>query len=240
MIDSKLKLIKYIRSMLGEPLVKVEITDFQISEIIDNVVQKFTEYAYGDLEAIVKLNLDGARTYQLPEAITNIIQLSKGSSGNITDFGTNYGKGFVPEIWSNQYFQGSITGTIIPVICQISATQSIIDKYFKDELKYNFNPYKKTLQLFEDYKGTALLHYNYEYIANETHDMIYNQEWVKQYSIAQTKLLWGSVLGKYSQTLVGGAQLNYADIKSDAQSEIEKLDEQLLTKWCDPAPVMVC
>ena len=93
MIDSKLKLIKYIRSMLGEPLVKVEITDFQISEIIDNVVQKFTEYAYGDLEAIVKLNLDGAKTYQLPEAITNIIQLSKGSSGNITDFGTNYGKG---------------------------------------------------------------------------------------------------------------------------------------------------
>ena len=69
--------------------------------------------------------------------------------------------------------------------------------------------------------------------------MIYNQEWVKQYSIAQTKFLWGSVLGKYSQTLVGGAQVNYSDLKSEAQSDIEKLDEQLLTKWCDPAPVMV-
>ena len=31
MIDSKATLIKYIRSMLGEPLIKVEVTDFQIS-----------------------------------------------------------------------------------------------------------------------------------------------------------------------------------------------------------------
>ena len=46
-IYSKKDLIQYIRGQLGEPLIKVEVTDFQISEMIDSAVQKFTEYCGG-------------------------------------------------------------------------------------------------------------------------------------------------------------------------------------------------
>ena len=71
-------------------------------------------------------------------------------------------------------------------------------------------------------------------IPNEENDLIYNHEWIKAYCIAKTKEIWGSILGKYSQSLVGGAQINYGDIKSEAQSEIEKLEQELLDKWSDP------
>ena len=52
-------------------------------------------------------------------------------------------------------------------------------------------------------------------------------------------MLWGTVTGKYDQALVGGARVNYADMKSEAQTELEVLNEQLLTKWSDPAPVSI-
>lgn len=224
---------------LGEPVINVEVDDEQISEIIDSAVQKFTEYAYGTLEDTVLIQLEGKREYALPNCITNIIKLSKGSTSNITDFGTNFGNGYVPEIWAQQFFTSSLIGSIVPVIMQISAVTATLDKYFGDDVYFNFNPHRKVLQVFEPYEGQAVLHYQYEYIANEEHDFVYNHEWIKDYTVAKTKLLWGSIVGKYSQTLIGGAQINFSDIKSDAQTEIDRLNEELLTKWSDPAPISV-
>lgn len=238
-IRSKEQLITYIRQQLGEPVINVEVTDEQISEIIDAAVQKFTEYAYGTLEDTVLIQLDGKAEYQLPDTITNIIKLSKGSTSNITNFGTNFGSGYVPDIWSQQFFTTSLVGDIIPAVMQISAVVSVLEKYFGDDMYFNFNPHRKTLKLFEPYTGQAVLHYQYEYIANEEDDLVYNHEWIKDYTVAKTKFLWGSIVGKYSQSLIGGAQINYNDIKSDATQEIERLNQELLTKWSDTAPILI-
>jgi hypothetical protein len=43
--------------------------------------------------------------------------------------------------------------------------------------------------------------------------------------------------GKYDQALVGGARINYDRLLSEAQQEIQTLNEELLTKWSDPAPI---
>ena len=238
-ITSKSLLTKYIKSQLGAPLINIEVDDFQISQIIDDTVQKFTEYAYGTLEDVVMVELHGIKEYKLPDTITNIIKISKGRTNNITNFSANFGENFVPEVWSKQFFTDSFIGSIVPTIISISNMQSTLDKYFGDDMHFNFNPYKKTFKLFEDYHGAVALHYQYEYIANEEHDFIYNQEWIKQYCIAKTKFLWGSVTGKFDQTLVGGARINYDAIKSEAQQEIDRLHEELLTKWSDPAPILV-
>lgn len=232
-IRSKKDLISYIRSQLGEPIIKVEVTDSQMSEMIDAAVQKFTEYCGYTLEESVVIQLHGAKEYPLPDKITNIISLKTGLSGNLTDFASNFGD-YIPNLWSDMYFSNSLTGDIIPNIMMISATTSVLDKYFGTDIYYNFNQHRKILQVFDPYEGPAVLHYQYEYIANEEDDLIYNHEWIKAYCIAKTKEIWGSILGKYSQSLVGGAQINYGDIKSEAQSEIEKLEQELLDKWSDP------
>ena len=238
-INSKKLLMKYIKEQLGAPLINIEITDEQLSQIIDDSVQKYTEYAYGTLEDVVLFVLKGPCTVKLPNTITNVIKLSKGGSSNITNFGTNFGSGYVPDIWSAQYFTSSLTGDIVPAIISISNTTSVLEKYFGDDIYYNFNANKKILQVFEDYHGAVALHYQYEYLANEENDFVYNNEWIKQYTVAKAKFLWGSIVGKFSQALVGGAQINYSDIKSEAQQEIERLHEELLTKWSDPAPILI-
>lgn len=238
-INTKAGLRDYVKSQLGYPTINIEVTDTQISQIIDDTVQKFTEYAYGTLEGTVIVQFNGMGEYPMPDTMTNLIKLSKGSTSNITNFGANFGAGYVPDLWSDQFFTGSLTGDIIPGILAISTTKAILDKYFADDIVFNFNPHRKILQVLENYKGPAVLHYQYEYLANETGDLVYNHEWVKAYTKSKVKELWGTVTGKFDQALVGGAKINYADMKSEAQSELEKLQEELLNKWSDPCPIDV-
>jgi hypothetical protein len=237
-ISTRAELISYIKSQLGAPTINIEVTDEQMSEIIDDAIQKFTEYAYGTLEETVIIQINGAGQYDMPEQMTNIIKLSKGNTSNLSNFGANFGSGYVPDLWSNQFFSGNLTGDIIPGIISISSTKAALDKFFGDDIVYNYNPYKNKMYVLENYIGHAVLHYQYEYSPDEV-DGIFNHEWIKAYSIAKVKFLWGSVTGKYDQSLVGGARINYSDLKSEAQTEIEYLNEQLLTKWSDPAPVDV-
>jgi len=238
-IFSKTALTKYIKSQLGSPQINIEVNTSQMSEIIDNTVQLFTEYAYGTLEGAVVVQINGVGDYPMPNTITNLIKLSKGSTSNLTNFSSNFGAGYVPDLWSQQFFSGSLTGDIIPSIIAISSTSALLDKYFADDLVYNFNYLSKNLQVLENFHGPAVLHYQYEYLANEANDLVYDHPWIKAYCISKTKFLWGGITGKYSQTLVGGASINYSDMKSEAQSEIDVLDEQLINKYSDPCPIDV-
>lgn len=246
-ITSKEQLINYIREQLGEPLIRVEITNNQLSQIIDDAIQYFTEYAYGTLEASMILTFDsGMGTYQLPDNITNIIKLSKGGTGSGLNFNANFG-GMVPDMWSQQWFTNggcmgsgnSISSNMIPTLVKISNTVSMLEKYYGDDLNYNFNYNKKALQLFEDYSEPCVLWYEYEYIADDENDYIFNHEFIKAYTVAKARYQWGSNTGKFDQTLVGGARINYADMKSEAQQELDRLHQQLLDKWSDPCPIDV-
>ena len=238
-ITSKSALIDYIKSTLGAPIIKVDVTDTQIENIIDNAVQKFTEYAYGTLEAAVVIQLNGKGEYAMPDTMTNLLKLSKGGTSNLTNFNANFGSGYVPNIWSQQYFSGSLTGDIIPAIIGISTTTAMLEKYFGDDIVYNFNPHRKVLQVLEAFEGPAVLYYQYEYLANEQNDLIYNHEWIKEYTVAQTRYQWGNNTGKIDREIVGGGKINYSDMKSEATAEIERLNGELLTRWADPAPIAI-
>jgi len=236
-INTKAGLRNYIKSQLGAPSINIEVNDTQMDEIIDDTVQKFTEYAYGTLEGSVIVQINGMGEYDMPDTMTNLIKLSKGSTSNLTNFSANFGSGYVPNLWSEQFFTGSLTGDIIPSIIAISTTKAVLDKYFADDIAFNFNHLNKKLQVLENYNGPAVLHYQYEYLANDDNDLVFNHEWIKAYSKAKVKELWGTVTGKFDQTLVGGARINYDRFLSEAQAEIDYLNEQLLTKWSDPAPI---
>lgn len=236
-INTKTGLRDYVKSQLGAPTINIEVTDGQIDQIIDDTVQKFTEYAYGTLEGSVIVQINGMGEYNMPDTMTNLIKLSKGSTSNITNFSANFGSGYVPNLWSEQFFTGSLTGDIIPGIIAISTTKAVLDKFFADDIVFNFNHLSKKLQVMENYNGPAILHYQYEYLADDSNDLVFNHEWIKGYTKAKTKELWGNVVGKFDQSLVGGARINYDRLLQEAQAEIEKLDEELLTKWSDPAPI---
>lgn len=239
-IVTRKMLIDYIKMKLGYPQITIEVTDEQISLCIDDAIQMFTNFAYdGMLKDTVLVEFNGKKEIPIPPEIKDVIKVSKGGIASGTNFSSMYGENLVPEIWSDLFFSTNLTGSIVTAICSISSYQSTLEKFYGDDINYHFNASKGILQVFDEYKGVGIIEYYYEYIPNDDFDKIFDHEWVKAMSIAKVKLLWGGVLGKYSGSLIGGGQINYADLKSEGQQEEERLKEELNTKWGTVAPILV-
>jgi len=240
-IKTKDELFEYIYRQLGAPFVDVEVHEDQLNDIVDSTIKEYSSFAFdGELEETVILEVQGPGIYKLPDEIQSIEKVSQGvSAGGLTNFGGNFGSGYVPDIWSEQYFSSANGGGgIINSIIGVSTTQSMLDTYMGDDLNYDFNHHKKILRLFEPYEGKLLIQYSKEYIPDDE-DFIYNDTWVKKMATAQARLMQSTVTGKYSQTLVGGATINYSDMRSLAQEEIQQLRDDLQTQYAGPAPILI-
>jgi hypothetical protein len=75
----------------------------------------------------------------------------------------------------------------------------------------------------------------YKKIDGATYTEIYNDIFLKKYTIALFKKQWGQNLIKFEgMQLPGGATLNGRQIYDDGNNELEKLDEELQLKYQTP------
>lgn len=192
MITSKAALTAYIRSQLGEPTISVEVSNQQISEVIDETVQLYTEVVFGDFEEPVVIDGfdDKKRQIRLTH-YRNVLQVQDQNGKEVAFH------------WSN--IQRALTITALDVPANSKLMVAGLTNYHQ----------------------------------NDEDDYIFGEMWVRQMAKAKTKVLWGNIVGKFSQSLVGGATINYDRLISEGESEIEKLMEELHDKWVDPAPVLV-
>lgn len=235
MIKTADDLSDYILRTLGAPSVEVELTADQIQDCIDYSIQEFSSFAYdGEISEVVILTVDGRGDYQLPEFVTTLIDVK-----SIQGF-QNYGQDYIPDRWSEEFFRAfESNSTGIDAIISISNTFTMYEKYMMKQINFEFNAYKRTFHCFEEFKGNVLIHYTMEYRPDKI-DKIYNHQWVKDYAVAKARMMQSTVTGKYAQTLIGGATINYDNMRALAQEEMAELKEQLFSKYGGPAPIMVC
>lgn len=185
------QLTKYIRGMLGEPLIQVELTDDHIYQIIFDTVKVYTDVAYGFMDDIRLHGID------VHSPINKIRMLDLDEVTNVTK------------------------------------TDG------KTKVDFKWDSIKRVLHLNSPGVDKVMIFGQQRYQIDPHFDLIFNESWVKDFAKAKTQLLWGQVLGKYSQSLVGGATINFDRLISEAQGDIERLLEELHEKWMDPAPVLV-
>lgn len=188
-ISNYFDLVKYIRLMLGEPLIQVELTDDHILQVIQDTVKIYTDVAYGFME-------------------TAELAIAKG-----------VGSKFRFIDWDE------VTGVFMP--------------NGSTPVPYRWDSIKRIATIMSDIKGEILVRGQQRYQVDPEFDLVFNESWVKDFAKAKTQVLWGQVLGKFSQNLVGGASINYDRIISEGQTEVDRLLEELHEKWMDPAPVIV-
>lgn len=185
------QLTKYIRGMLGEPLIQVELTDDHIYQIIFDTVKVYTDVAYGFMDDI--------RLHEInPDLPFNKIRMLD-----------------------------------LDEVTNVTKTDG------KTKVDFKWDSIKRVLHLNASGVDKVMIFGQQRYQIDHHFDLIFNESWVKDFAKAKTQLLWGQVLGKYSQSLVGGATINFDRLISEAQSDIERLLEELHEKWMDPAPVLV-
>jgi len=125
--------------------------------------------------------------------------------------------------------QGSSgTGNPIEAAWAAMVNMQSMQNMFGPNVSFDFNASNHILRLFEDISGPIAIEAAMDYEPNPDFDDAYGHPWVKSYAKNLAKRVWGENLGKYSSPLVGGAEINYDRIISEAQTEIEKLEEQLM------------
>jgi len=263
-INSEKKLKEYIRTMLGEPLITVELTDSQLEYIIDNAIRKWSEFSFGGTEKvgiIFEVN-PKIQDYKLDNRVLAITGCSlgglgtfasTGSGASVYPFGT-IGVNYIPWISAEGQLSSlegmpgdandAVSGTAGGVggagsntyanAINAWVTRANVDTFrnlFERPINYEFNTNTKIFKLFEEVTGNVMVEAELEYVPNRENDEVYSNPWVKEYATALAKYTWGQTIGKYDQSLVGGANINYDRIISEAQTELEKLDDELINRY---------
>ena len=146
MAISKSHLIQKVRNRLGEPMVKVEVCDNQLSEHIDYARQKFIKWAIGNATQEVYFTVllqAGKRLYDLPAGITEVISYDDNqiSMGGINTL-------FTMNNWmfSNGFYGGMFNGGYDLISYHLVLDfMKTLDKY--STTPYNWKYHRSTNQL---------------------------------------------------------------------------------------------
>ena len=235
-VNTKLLLTSYIRSMLGEPIIEVEVTDDQISSLIDTAVQKFTDFSMdGDSTKIYSFDLvPNINTYIMDDRVQAITTVRTRNNS------FNYQMPGVMVITPSEICASAMSpmGAMdLGNMSAVLARMETLEKMFYFEPNWSYNGASKVLEFYDTTSSQTYNHVIIEayvsYAPLDT-DMIYNHQWVKEYSKALVKQLWGNNIGKYNATLINGSTLNYDRILTEAEADLLRLNEELLTRWSRP------
>ena len=116
---------------------------------------------------------------------------------------------------------------------QMQQYLSILDMKLNGTPQVQWSRHQDRLYIFGDFadkdilEGEYVVAEVYTILDPETHTSIYNDMWLKRYATALVKYQWGTNLSKFGgMQLPGGVELNGAEIMSQAQEEIQRLEEE--------------
>lgn len=225
----------YVLAQLGHPVVRVELTPFQIKTCIDEAITKLDYHApswalqYAVFDASAGISL-----YELPAFIANNLnyvvyqkdllafQFTKGS----LEFD------FFLGFWqNNRFFQNMNVGDYLLVQQYMEMIRKVLSRDGSFDLVNG-----RYLQLHPEPPVTpspVIL----EYRALDSNTILPAfRNWIQKYALACAKAILGRVRGKY-QAIPGpgkGASLDGKDLIQEAAQEKEKLMQELLMELEEP------
>ena len=221
---------KYIKEMLGWPIINIEITDNQLDNAINNAVQLFYENHYDGVNlGYVSLPItSGTTSYTLDSHIHDVIKILSNDNFNYSND---------PLLIKESLQFGSCLSSHYDLISLEIWKQNLqnLQNVYNKEILFDFNSISKQLVLHIEPEADTTYMLRVYQSELDLAD-VYNDIWLKNYAVALSKKQWGSNLGKYSGAqMPGGSEFNYSDIISEAKEEINELKEELEDKYSEPA-----
>lgn len=225
----------YLLAQLGHPVVRVELTPFQIKTCIDEAVTKLDYHApHWAMQYAVFDASAGISLYELPMFIASNLnyvvyqkdllafQFSKGS----LEFD------FFLGFWqNNRFFQNMNVGDYLLVQQYMEMIRKVLSRDGGFELVNG-----KYLQLHPE-PPTTPVPVILEYRALDSNTILPAfRNWIQRYALACAKTVLGRIRGKY-QSIPGpgkGATLDGKDLLQEAAQEKEKLMQELLSEIEEP------
>lgn len=251
-IQSKNDLKQYILRQLGSPVVNIEITTDQMDDAIDNALELYMQNAYsGVVERFIPLVIQqGDPEYIMPYEVFAITSIRTREMGGITNSAPSNIFSMNQFIASDLYRGGKVDLLSYEMTNELLAT---LDIMFSKRVTFDFNCISKTLHLFEIPVSTetAMVQCYIKnvptYLANPATGLpdiestnIYNELWVRRYTVELCRRQWADNLTKYEGSqLPNGMVMNASAILTRAEAEIVKLEEMLYTTLSIPCDFFI-
>ena len=225
---------KYVRLRLGDGMIDIELDPIHYDTALNRSFSKYRQRGDSSVEeSYMFLTLEpDINAYTLPKEVVNVRQIFRRSIGSRTGMGDG-GTLFEPfnMAYTNTYLLSSSNMGGIATYEIFAQYQEMVGRIFGSFINYNYNQSTRKLTILQRPRAqeqVLLWTYNYrpDFIILE--DMYANQ-WIKDYTLANCKMMLGEAREKFAQIAgpQGGSSLNGAALKTEAQAEMEKLEEDL-------------
>jgi len=268
-ITSRETLKQYCLRALGKPVIEINVEDDQVEDRIDEAVQYFAQYHYDGSERmylkyqVTQDDIDRARAN---ETLTTVTDTADSTVTASFKEGKNYipMPSNVMSVLQVFPFTDKAALNLFDVRYQLrlndlydfSSTSIIhydmtlrhldmLDHILTGERPVRYNQHKNRLYIDMDWShdvkaGDFMIIECYRKLDGSTFTDLFDDIFLKKYLIQLIKKQWGTNLSKFQGVaMLGGVQMNGEQIYSQAQEEINKLEEQIQLSFELPPNYMV-
>lgn len=233
--NQRQQVIDYVKLMLGDGLVDVELDPAHYNTAIDRALRKFRQRSSNSVEqsfAFLTLQTD-QNNYILAPEVENVRRIYRRSIGSRTGGGDG-GSLFEPFnlAYSNTYLLTSTNMGGLATYYAFASYQKQVGKMFGSEINFIWNRTTKLLTIDQrprTEEEVLIWIDNHRPDFNLLQDTFAGQ-WLRDYSLATCKIMLGEAREKFSQisSPQGGTSLNGTALKSEGKAEIEALEQDLI------------
>lgn len=240
-IQKRKEITDYIRLRLADGIVDVELDKEHYELSIDQALIKYRQRAANSQEesyAFLKLKPE-TQEYILPRTVMDVRAAYRRGIGSVTGTTASQFEPFSSGYLNTYMLVAGRVGGLLSYELFVDY-QKMSMKMFGGYLNFTFNKTTKKLTLIrkipyagasqnEDHMEDCMLHlYNYK-----PDSMLFNDyqafPWIQEYAYSFAKRILGEAREKFATVAGpnGGTQLNGMSLKTEAQAEMEALEQQL-------------
>jgi hypothetical protein len=221
MISNVSDFISYLKLRMGAPVTNIEIDDTQFVQIIEDSIQTFHRYTYGEstYRDALTINLSAnVSAYQLTSAIDSVVDIKLSTNnGSINELFTAQHNFLYPQFQNGTIVAGTGQGLAGPRTLGGMNTLSEynismiylkeISDFFEKKYTCQFSPNTYQLRVWPtpEVDCVAML----IVWKKEQAQSLYNNYHVKNLALAKSLIQLGTHLGRYNINLPGGGTINY-------------------------------
>jgi hypothetical protein len=231
----KQEVFDYVNAFLGGGMIDVELDPIHYETALTKALTRFrqrsdnsVEESYMFMPTIVDTN-----EYTLPSEVIEVRKLFRRSIGSRTGGGDG-GSIYEPFnlAYTNTYLMSSSNLGGLATYDMFSQYQELVGRMFGSFIEFKWNTSTKKLTLLQRPRSTeTLMLYCYNYRPDEQLlDDYLAKQWIKDYTLAGCKYMLGEARSKFATIAgpQGGSTLNGDTLKAEAQTEMDKLEQEVI------------
>lgn len=235
---------EYCLRSLGKPVIEINVADEQTEDRIDQALRFYWDYHFDGTEKVYFKHQITADTIanmyiDLPENIIGAVRVFpigslNTSSGDI--FNIRY------QIALNDLY--TLSNVAIVDYYMTMEHLAMVQEIFSGKPQIRYNRHRNRLHIDEGpndlVEGQYLIVEAYELVDPAIYTDVWADRWLQHYTSQLIKRQWGSNLSKFEgMQLPGGVSFNGRQLYDDAETEIRRLEDEMIQNYSLPVMDMI-